>query len=325
VTCSGNDLLTLSTDIPDLSKIEAGRMEDDRERLAGDSRVNLVVKDDEPFARILYDLARQPGFQCLIAMTAEEALAVAAQYAPSGVVRDIGLPVFDRLKCDRRTRHISVHVFSVHDYTQTVLSLGAAGHPSAREVLHGPGLGIGSVAMCEAAEHKAEGQDHPCEKASDVRHVCRWEMAGHAGEQCRHKPYEDQPWTDAAELLKADYHIHSQHAHNGAACPDHRASVTGNMDSSRDKSRRRIGGHVGRGGQSGTYVSAEDPESDQISDQMHRGHVKPHVPEQGGDRPRPQDKAGKVLCAGIQDHLDRESACHQKHDDTIAERNPCRT
>ncbi len=120
------------------------RVEDDRERLKGDRRVILVVEDDEPFARIVYDLAHELGFQCLIATTAEEALAVAAQFLPSGVVLDIGLPdssglsVLDRLKGDCRTRHIPVHVVSAHDYTQTALSLGAVGYmlkPVKREQL----------------------------------------------------------------------------------------------------------------------------------------------------------------------------------------------
>jgi CheY-like chemotaxis protein/signal transduction histidine kinase len=120
------------------------RVEDDRERLTGDSRVILVVEDDESFARILYDLAHELGFQCLIVTTAEEALAIAPQYLPSGVVLDIGLPdhsglsVLDRLKCDSRTRHIPIHVVSVHDYTQTALALGAVGYmlkPVKREQL----------------------------------------------------------------------------------------------------------------------------------------------------------------------------------------------
>lgn len=120
------------------------RIEDDRERLVGDSRVILVVEDDEAFAHILCDLAHELGFQCLIATTGEEALAVAAQYLPSGVVLDVGLPdnsglsVLDRLKCDGRTRHIPVHVVSAHDYTQTALSLGAVGYmlkPVKREQL----------------------------------------------------------------------------------------------------------------------------------------------------------------------------------------------
>ena len=120
------------------------RIPDDRESLTGSQRVILVVEDDERFARVIYDLARENGFQCLIASTAEEALVVAAQHRPSAVVLDVGLPdhsglsVLDRLKQDSRTRHIPVHVVSGHDYAQTALALGAVGYlmkPVQREEL----------------------------------------------------------------------------------------------------------------------------------------------------------------------------------------------
>ncbi|AGA24735.1 response regulator [Singulisphaera acidiphila] len=122
----------------------ARQMDDDRERLAGGRRIILAVEDDESFARILYDLAHELDFQCLIATTAEEALAVAVQYLPNAVVLDVGLPdysglsVLDRLKHDARTRHIPVHVVSAGDYAQTALSLGAVGYmlkPVKREEL----------------------------------------------------------------------------------------------------------------------------------------------------------------------------------------------
>jgi CheY-like chemotaxis protein/CHASE3 domain sensor protein len=105
---------------------------DDRERLTGSRRVILVVEDDETFARILFDLARELSFQCLVATTAEEGLALAIQHSPSAVILDIGLPdhsgltVLDRLKHDARTRHLPVHVVSAGDYAQTALTLGAA-------------------------------------------------------------------------------------------------------------------------------------------------------------------------------------------------------
>jgi len=107
---------------------------DDREQLTGDSRVILAVEDDISFARIVYDLAREMDFQCLIATTAEEALALAQQYLPSAIVLDVGLPdnsgliVLERLKADSRTRHIPVHVVSASDYSKTALALGAVGY-----------------------------------------------------------------------------------------------------------------------------------------------------------------------------------------------------
>lgn len=140
------------TSLPSLSITEENgttssssqRFRDDREVLVRDEKVILVVEDDEPFTRILYDLAHDMNFQCLIAGTAEEALAICRQYVPSAVVLDVGLPdnsglsVLDRLKRDPRTRHIPVHVVSANDYAHTALSLGAAGYmlkPVKREEL----------------------------------------------------------------------------------------------------------------------------------------------------------------------------------------------
>ncbi|WP_390896874.1 response regulator [Rubinisphaera margarita] len=109
------------------------RADDDRERLSVGDRILLVVEDDQKFSRILYDLAHESEFQCLIAHTAEDAVAMAQQYQPSAVVLDVGLPdhsglsVLDRLKNDARTRHIPVHVISGNDYMESAMSMGAVG------------------------------------------------------------------------------------------------------------------------------------------------------------------------------------------------------
>ena len=112
----------------------AAEVADDRERLSGDSRVLLVVEDDPAFARILYDLAHELGFDCLIAGTADEGALMARQYLPNAVILDIGLPdhtglsVLDRIKRDPRTRHIPVHVVSADDNSQVALAGGAIGY-----------------------------------------------------------------------------------------------------------------------------------------------------------------------------------------------------
>lgn len=120
------------------------RVEDDRHKLSKGRHCILVVEDDASFARIMYDLAHEFDFDCLIAHTAEQALIVAKQYLPNAIVLDIGLPdnsglsVLDRLKRNPHTRHIPVHVVSASDYTQTALSLGAVGYmlkPIKREQL----------------------------------------------------------------------------------------------------------------------------------------------------------------------------------------------
>src|SRR5262249_43692498 len=124
--------------------VKPRQVEDDRGRLAGDSRVILIVEDDATFALILRDLAHELGFQCLIAGTADEGVTVARQYLPHAVILDFllpdhsGLSVLDLLKHDVRTRHIPVHIISVTDYMQTALSSGAAGYllkPVKREEL----------------------------------------------------------------------------------------------------------------------------------------------------------------------------------------------
>jgi len=119
---------------------------DDRDSLSPDKRTLLIVEDDATFAHILYDLAREQGFQSVVASSAEAALDAIEPYQPSAVLLDIGLPdhsglsVLDRLKRDIKTRHIPVHVVSGNDYQHTALSLGAAGYmlkPVKREELVG--------------------------------------------------------------------------------------------------------------------------------------------------------------------------------------------
>jgi CheY-like chemotaxis protein len=114
--------------------VPAQDIPDDREAAAKGGRTILVVEDDEKFARILYDLAHEYGFKCIIATNAEKGIALANHYVPSAVVLDIGLPdysglsVLDRLKHNGRTRHIPVHVVSGSDYSRAAKSLGAIGY-----------------------------------------------------------------------------------------------------------------------------------------------------------------------------------------------------
>lgn len=118
--------------------------DDDRDKLNDSQKIILIVEDDESFARIIYDLAHEMDFQCLIAHTADDAIRMARHYLPHAMILDIGLPdhsglsVLDRLKQDASTRHIPVHVVSGNDYSQTALALGAVGYmfkPVKREQL----------------------------------------------------------------------------------------------------------------------------------------------------------------------------------------------
>jgi CheY-like chemotaxis protein/CHASE3 domain sensor protein len=121
---------------------------DDRDLLSTDAgprtRLVLVVEDDATFARILYELAHEKQYRCLVAFDADEGLALAREYRPDAVLLDIRLPdrsglsVLQLLKDDASTRHIPVHVLSGSDNGEAALHLGAIGFalkPTTREQL----------------------------------------------------------------------------------------------------------------------------------------------------------------------------------------------
>ena len=107
---------------------------DERDQEAAGRRTVLVVEDDVPFAQILFDLARERGYRCLVAHQAQDACELAARFTPDAVLLDMRLPgdsgltVLQRLKEDPRTRHIPVHVVSVEDLAETALQMGAIGY-----------------------------------------------------------------------------------------------------------------------------------------------------------------------------------------------------
>jgi CheY-like chemotaxis protein/anti-sigma regulatory factor (Ser/Thr protein kinase) len=134
------------TDVGRRQSIEVARpfVEDDCDSITGPRRVVLVIEDDPVFAEILRDLARELGFQCIIAGTADDGLRLAREYRPEAVVLDIGLPdqsgltVLELLKRDPSTRDAPIHVVSVHDYQQVAREMGAVGYmlkPIKREQL----------------------------------------------------------------------------------------------------------------------------------------------------------------------------------------------
>jgi CheY-like chemotaxis protein len=121
--------------------------DDDREHLppgVDNARSVLVIEDDPTFARILYDLAHEKQYRCLVAFDADEGLALARLHRPNAVLLDIRLPdrsglsVLQMLKDDAQTRHIPVHVVSGTDAGEAALHLGAIGFalkPTTREQL----------------------------------------------------------------------------------------------------------------------------------------------------------------------------------------------
>jgi CheY-like chemotaxis protein len=104
---------------------------DDRQIIESGDRVLLIIEDDDKFARILLDMARQQGFKVIVALQSKQGLALAQQFEPNAIMLDIYMPemdgwtVLDRLKHNPATRHIPVHILSVDERQQRGLQLGA--------------------------------------------------------------------------------------------------------------------------------------------------------------------------------------------------------
>ncbi|MET0519030.1 MAG: response regulator [Burkholderiaceae bacterium] len=106
---------------------------DDRDKLPPGARLALVVEDDPDFATILYELAREMQYHCLLAGSVQEALQLAAEHLPQAILLDIRLPdgsglsVLQSLKENPATRHIPVHIVAGEDFREIALPLGAIG------------------------------------------------------------------------------------------------------------------------------------------------------------------------------------------------------
>ncbi|MEX2283003.1 MAG: response regulator, partial [Gemmatimonadota bacterium] len=117
---------------------------DDRETIEPGDRVLLVIENDERFARILLDLARDKNFKTLVALDGESGMRLVHEYKPDAITLDIDLPgidgwaVLERLKHHPATRHIPVHIVSGIDKRQQGLRAGAISYlekPVTKEAL----------------------------------------------------------------------------------------------------------------------------------------------------------------------------------------------
>ncbi|MET1070679.1 MAG: response regulator [Pseudomonas prosekii] len=130
--------------VPLIAEVDIPRFDDDRTKAPFTTRCILVVEDEPNFARILYDLAHELGYQCLVAHGADEGYDLAKQFIPDAILLDMRLPdhsgltVLQRLKERAETRHIPVHVISVEDRVEAAMHMGAIGYavkPTTREEL----------------------------------------------------------------------------------------------------------------------------------------------------------------------------------------------
>ncbi|CAH0351286.1 response regulator [Aquabacterium sp. CECT 9606] len=117
---------------------------DDRQAISAAARLVLVIEDDPQFAAILFDLAHEMNYQCLVAHGAAEGFELATRHLPHAILLDIRLPddsglaVLQQLKDHPQTRHIPVHIVAAEDVSEVALHMGAIGFamkPTTREAL----------------------------------------------------------------------------------------------------------------------------------------------------------------------------------------------
>ncbi|NOY61150.1 MAG: response regulator [Calditrichaeota bacterium] len=113
--------------------LSATPVDDDRDHFEEGGRRILVIEDDPNFAKILVNVARQRGAQCIVAKDGQTGLEFVYKYNPQAIILDIGLPdisgwtVMERLKDDPQTRHIPVHFISASDESMEAMRMGAIG------------------------------------------------------------------------------------------------------------------------------------------------------------------------------------------------------
>jgi CheY-like chemotaxis protein len=104
---------------------------DDRDRIEEGDRSVLVIENDQNFAKILLEMAREKGFKGVVELDGEAGLAAAREIRPDAITLDIdmpgmnGLEVLDRLKRDPETRHVPVHIISGVEEKREGLKAGA--------------------------------------------------------------------------------------------------------------------------------------------------------------------------------------------------------
>ncbi|WP_432731773.1 response regulator [Variovorax sp. W6] len=125
--------------------VPAPQFADDRSLPRDQVRRVLVIEDEPQFAHILYDLAHELGYRCLVAHGAADGFELATQFLPDAILLDMRLPdstgldLLQRLKDSPHTRHIPIHVVSAAESAQgAALQMGAVGYalkPATRDEL----------------------------------------------------------------------------------------------------------------------------------------------------------------------------------------------
>ncbi|MTI10621.1 response regulator [Curvivirga aplysinae] len=120
-------------------------LDDDRDIVAVDREVILIIEDDIVFAELLLKQVRSRGFLGVVAAHPVKGLKLAQLINPVGIVLDINLPDMDgwevlrKLKCASHLRHIPVHILSALEDPGDAFEKGAIGYsskPASPEILN---------------------------------------------------------------------------------------------------------------------------------------------------------------------------------------------
>jgi HAMP domain-containing protein/CheY-like chemotaxis protein/signal transduction histidine kinase len=117
---------------------------DDRDAVEEGDRTVLIIENDQNFAKVLLDMARDKGYKGVVELDGEAGLRAAREVRPDAITLDIdmpgldGLQVLDRLKRDPETRHVPVHIISGVEEKREGLKAGAIAYltkPVSKEAL----------------------------------------------------------------------------------------------------------------------------------------------------------------------------------------------
>lgn len=107
--------------------------DDDRNNIADNDKVLLIIEDDINYAKILLNYSRKRGYKCLVTASGKDSLRLAGQYKPHGITLDMNLPdlpgelVLKQLKSTQETMHIPIHIVSASQDLHLCGQTGAVG------------------------------------------------------------------------------------------------------------------------------------------------------------------------------------------------------
>ncbi|MDP3847447.1 MAG: response regulator [Pseudomonas sp.] len=113
--------------------VPAEATDDDRNNLAANDQIILMIDDDPVLGQTLMLINRRLGYKTLLARTGFEGLALAHSHRPQGILLDLGLPDMDgadvlhELKSNRELAATPVYIVSARDRDEAFMRQGASG------------------------------------------------------------------------------------------------------------------------------------------------------------------------------------------------------